>query len=299
MNKFMASKLNKIFDDFKKDVDKNTSLCNLKDLNFEGGNLPDYNNPFIQRLYLLRYFPAYLSEYYLMYKKLLAKEFITTPIYVISIGAGCCLDYYGLHFAAMSNNSQLLYTYTGVDAVDWMYKQKLSKDDKAKFINMNISEMTHLDNNRYNVIVFPKSIGEFNDNEFIHIKQLFGNLSAKRLCVLSSLRHDPICLKKDRKRVDDLVDNLCRRNQYKLYEPVEQVQPDDNDYIGRVVKEFDYDSKIKTYLLNLLSLCYNYRNNGKSCKDDCAKNLNRNPILKTTYIKYIIVCLEKEITGQR
>ena len=44
-----------VFLDFRKYVDTGDKLCALKSLRFDSGNLPDYSNPHVQQLYLLRY----------------------------------------------------------------------------------------------------------------------------------------------------------------------------------------------------------------------------------------------------
>jgi hypothetical protein len=68
-------------------------------MTYEGGCLPDYAEPFVRQYYSLRYFPAYLFEYYCMYCRILKKDLVDTPLNVLSIGAGHGVDYYGLHFA--------------------------------------------------------------------------------------------------------------------------------------------------------------------------------------------------------
>lgn len=52
--------MNEIYDDFMLELDEVKYYCDLKGLRYDGNNIPDYNNPLIQKYYLLRYMPAYL-----------------------------------------------------------------------------------------------------------------------------------------------------------------------------------------------------------------------------------------------
>lgn len=51
--------IEQIFEDFSEYYDEGHSMCELKELTFEAGGLPDYNGIRIQQLYLLRYAFAY------------------------------------------------------------------------------------------------------------------------------------------------------------------------------------------------------------------------------------------------
>ena len=61
--------LNGILKDFKAYVNSQKELCELLDVHFDAGRIPDYSNLHVQQLYLLRYAYAYAFEYKYMYKK--------------------------------------------------------------------------------------------------------------------------------------------------------------------------------------------------------------------------------------
>ena len=71
MQRFIERKIREVFTDFQQEAERAEGLCACKNLTYEGGNSPDYDNPLVQQNYMLRFFPAYLTEYYLMYKKLI------------------------------------------------------------------------------------------------------------------------------------------------------------------------------------------------------------------------------------
>lgn len=51
--------LQDIYEDLQRYVDNDVCLCKFKELNFEAGAFPDYEDINIQQLYLLRYAFAY------------------------------------------------------------------------------------------------------------------------------------------------------------------------------------------------------------------------------------------------
>ena len=55
--------LQTVYEDLQRYVDNDVCLCKFKELNFEAGALPDYEDINIQQLYLLRYAFAYALEY--------------------------------------------------------------------------------------------------------------------------------------------------------------------------------------------------------------------------------------------
>ena len=61
------------------------TLCLLKDVTYLGGNIPDYSSIAVQQLYLLKYFPAYLIEYYDIYRDVLTDKFIKLPLNILSL----------------------------------------------------------------------------------------------------------------------------------------------------------------------------------------------------------------------
>jgi hypothetical protein len=66
---------------------------------------------------VLGYLPAYLAEYRLIYGDILARGFLPKPLNVLSIGCGCGVDYWGLHFAARDDHASYSpgLRYTGLD----------------------------------------------------------------------------------------------------------------------------------------------------------------------------------------
>jgi hypothetical protein len=165
---FISRKINYIFKDFKKNLEEIGTFCELKDLRFDSNHTPDYDKIIIQRLYLLRYFPAYLVEYYLMFQDMFKKKFLGKDLNIISIGAGCGIDYWGCKFASDELVEKINIRYTGMDIIDWKYWDSLGNEE-CYFLERDINQMDALDEEEYNVIVFPKSIGELSNETFTNL----------------------------------------------------------------------------------------------------------------------------------
>lgn len=240
--------MNEIYDDFMLELDEVKYYCDLKGLRYDGSNIPDYNNPLIQKYYLLRYMPAYLTEYYLMYKKMFKLNFLdlNPNPNIISFGCGCGIDLWGAKFARDKNFPEIDISYTGIDMVDWDYRDNLDIEE-AYFINKDINEIERLDEYNYNIIIFPKSIGEFDTNTFLKLKDIIANtyFIENKIILLSSIRNTRCNFDID--RLIEIIDIFIKKHNY--------ISLDKKDiYWYYTTNEIGYYPKledIKVYLSNL------------------------------------------------
>ncbi len=100
--------LQDIYEDLQRYIDNDVCLCKFKELNFEAGALPDYEDINIQQLYLLRYAFAYAFEYSRMYLDVLSQMDDVNNISVTSVGCGSMIDYWSLvHALEMRRKNRL------------------------------------------------------------------------------------------------------------------------------------------------------------------------------------------------
>ncbi|MTV50058.1 hypothetical protein GJ688_13865 [Heliobacillus mobilis] len=295
MREFIREKMNCIYQDLNLELQLNGgNCCELKEVRFDGYNLPDYSLPMVQQLYLLRYFPAYLFEYYDIYKTLLNLNFINTKeINVLSIGAGCWLDYYGLHFALRDTGTRVKrLSYTPLDKIEWMYTDDLGNDCCYPEIS-DITNWSSLDWDRYNIIMFPKSIGEFSNETFGKLITAISNTEfcQTEICILCSYRATRV--EYDVARLRAIVNTFINVHNYTSLDAVgNYYEFPDGEYYSDIHREAVYPKDIYDAVSELLCSCDTYRrNNYNSCEDDC-KSLNRRPMKKTSYIKYDIIRLK-------
>ncbi|WFD09777.1 hypothetical protein [Tepidibacter hydrothermalis] len=291
MRDFLKNSMEQIYNDFIEELDNMDCCCELKNLRFDSANIPNYSNRIIQQLYLLRYFPAYLFEYFDVYSDLIKKHSLE-DYNVLSIGSGCGIDYYGLHFALDRNNESICYT--GVDKINWSYRFDL-ENDEYYFINEDISNWDKLDWDGYNILIFPKSIGEFTEKDFKKLLDMLRRSKFKHedIYIISSIRelNDDI----DTRRLVKIINVLEKKHKYKcLDDKTTYTHYIENVGIRKFFDDFIYPDEILSEILQILNHCNKYKENGyNSCEHDCESLLNKWPILKTGHIKYQIKKLSK------
>lgn len=173
--------------------------CDLTALTFAQGGIPDYSNVNFQRCYLLRYAYGYMYEYKKMYLDLFEKFTPGDRINVTSIGCGAGLDYWALVRALVKNGFPSLVEYRGIDIIDWHGCAVCARGDEAEtvkydFGNDAIEEMAALAASgelRSDIYFFPKSIGEFYDDQISALGAAIGNSSVdsgKKIYIMVSMR---------------------------------------------------------------------------------------------------------------
>ena len=133
--------LQTVYEDLQRYVDSDVCLCKFKELNFEAGALPDYEDINIQQLYLLRYAFAYAFEYSRMYLDVLSQMDGVNGISVTSVGCGSMIDYWALvHALEMKNKLDCGIRYVGIDKIDWNYKIPERQSDEVYYLIGNAAD---------------------------------------------------------------------------------------------------------------------------------------------------------------
>ncbi|OAI11754.1 hypothetical protein A1507_19695 [Methylomonas koyamae] len=178
----------------------NNLLCHndwCEAANFEPTN-DFYKKKIYQKIYALRYLPAYYFEYCVLANELynrIKNDYIF--INVASFGCGLAPDYYALK----DNLRNINFTYIGYDAVEWSTKHLMPTPQNnfsfaLKHVN-NISQNT-LDN--IDVYIFPKSIGDIENSTKGTIKRLATSIAStpkERLFFLNSYVNNTINISQD------------------------------------------------------------------------------------------------------
>lgn len=198
--------LDLILENFEEYLRSGPCLCHLKDVHYDGGKVPDYSDVHVQQLYLLRYAYAYAFEYKRMYRYLPEYFRTQSQLSVMSIGCGNMIDYWAL---AQVVGTQVDLRYRGFDSIDWAYKFQERENDRVWLtLGDATSAMEDLPNIPADIIVFPKSISEFDHDavdrfcECIRTKRILKN----RVCVLISLRTDQGSIQRDMSKTKKIYD---------------------------------------------------------------------------------------------
>lgn len=299
MRNFIRDKLNVVYSDFCHSAQNSNGLCPLKEFSFRGRNSPDYSDPLVRQYYMLKFFPGYLAEYYLMYRYLLNLEFVPNDhIEILSLGFGAGIDYWGFYFAAMEVVGEICFedfTYTGLDINDWEYRDRLGNAG-IYFEDQDVGGLDVLDYDGYNVIVFPKSISDFPDGAFDALIGAIRQTNFRRgkiaiLCSLMTNESRAYDNSRLRRIVSVFVDDLGYECLDDLNEYIRMREQ--NVGLNTLVGGFDYSLNINETIMKTLEKCPNYIANGKSCDAGCS-SMNTYPILRTNYVNYAIRRLSKE-----
>lgn len=255
-------------------------LCSLRSFNFRGGG-PDYNNPLHRDFYMLRYAPAYISEYYLVFKHIFAKKFLMNGacVSVLSLGCGALLDLIGFEYARRATKQFRSATpyYYGIDIVDWRFDINII--DNIDICFGGIARCPH-DQNKYDIIIFPKSISDLNESELIvFARSIQSRCLYEKICIINAKRNNA---EYDTRLVQRFCSEICNSHGYRIEDYTCRIWNRGNEdiYFSHILKNgYEYPDCIIKYLKNIRSNCIAPR-----ClpleNDECKTILDRYPILK-------------------
>ena len=272
---------------------KKMQKCELETFYFGGDHTPEYDKIEHQQEYILKYFPAYLAEYYYIYKELNFNNFfnpVNQDIHVLSLGCGSGVDLLAFYLRRLS---VVDFKYTVIDLANWKYRDLIiPASDKINFINANAADFNFKNYEDINLIIFPRSISEFDDNVIDSIVKNIQsiNLTSKRIAIAILCRNKGF--QKDQEKYKKIIEAIKQQNYDYIQEnpnkgsylPIQELP---NQGICCYVSEFQYPQNIKDNLSSLKKLCADKFN----CTEDCC--LDYNPILKTKDFSFSLNILEK------
>ena len=286
--------LSNILDDFVGYVRSQDKLCELLDVHFDAGRIPNYTNIHVQQLYLLRYAYAYAFEYKCIYRKLIKRLKQDEEIDVTSIGCGNMLDYWSLAHAV--KNQYDIY-YTGIDTINWSYCFEARQQDSVqRFIGDAISFLQQQEELASYIYIFPKSISEFSMEEISSFGNCFTRqrVTPQSLHFLFSLRTDRGSLERDMSKTKLLYQMLIE-NGYHSNDDSDCYSIFVDDIKGKPIRivddDFQHPGDVIDFLKELDEKCAAIEH----CSDrmKCEKRLTRWPILTCQYAAWQVFSFER------
>lgn len=279
--------LDEILNDFEQYVSSGVELCDLKQVHFDSGKVPDYTDIHSQQLYLLRYCYAYAFEYKRMYQMLERVVKLRNPLTVTSIGCGNMVDYWAL---AHSIGKKHKIFYRGVDFIDWNYKFPRRFQDQLEFFYQDAVEYFKSTSEMLaDVYIFPKSISELSTTAVSEICDTFYD---KTFCqdtvsFLFSLRTDDGSLARDIAKTE-LFYNAMIKCGFQTEDSPTVTTSFNKEYKDLKIcdrdHEFRHPWRVVNFLKDLHIHCVNYA--GDCCENDCESRLDRWPVLKCQKMKW-------------
>ncbi|KNC92868.1 hypothetical protein [Trabulsiella odontotermitis] len=152
--------IHEVVNNFYNSIMQDGDLCGYSDASPANGN---YDDEIYQKLYALKYLPAYYFEYCVLATKLVnrLKNNGADEINVSSFGCGLYPDY----FALLHNLQDIEFDYYGYDICKWKTRNLLPEsEDNLCLKTMSISNITQTALDDTDVFIFPKSLGDIAEN---------------------------------------------------------------------------------------------------------------------------------------
>ena len=135
MDKTITTRLFSAINILKNHVSSGNTLCSF------GSNGSDYTalnyaNLIDQVVYLLKFYPAHLVEYFLCYRQIMSIAAPSSRLKIVSISSGLGLDYDALKAAA--HESGISWRYLSIDPFQWSQKPE---DPRLEFKNVGSSQI--------------------------------------------------------------------------------------------------------------------------------------------------------------
>jgi hypothetical protein len=299
MERIIQTVCDRYWDILKKEIRNKGNCCEL-DMFYENGAIPDYSSEMSRAYYMLRYFPAFLAEYYFYIKTSIEIGRFPQEIYVVSFGAGMIPDYYSIKLAIRHTGRVVsLANYTGVDKVDWKVKKQ---DSNFKYIIQDISKIVNIDSET-NFIIFPKTVCEFDEATKENIIRLFRETEWKKdkLIILNSSTKN---IGSD--FIKTLTEVMIKTHKYSTEDDYEFYHDFQDEFINRYWdtygSKYGNNSNGRNIPIGKGVGCFKYPQEAidnikrisqycpkrKTCSefDICSSNINQLPILTMKYMKY-------------
>ena len=285
-----------ILSDFEEYLRSNPHLCQLKDVHYDGGRVPDYSDIHIQQLYLLRYAYAYAFEYKVMYKHLPKYMHNRAKLSITSLGCGNMIDYWAI---AQVVGSQTALLYKGYDSIDWSYKFSARNGDSVLFTLgdaiLAIEDLAFLSSD---IIIFPKSISEFSHDaidrfcECIRSKTILKD----RICILISLRADQGSTLRDVQKTKKIYDAFLDAgfSTDSRHDVATHLSFPDRK-IREIDVSFEHPGAVVNLLPKLNTQCAEYMENGQNCYKNCVSRLSRWPMLSCKHMQWQMFEFERKV----
>jgi hypothetical protein len=290
--------LDDVLSDFKEYLASGVKLCELKNVHFDGGRVPDYSDIHIQQYYLLRFAYAYAFEYKCMYEYLFESQPLCNTIKTISIGCGTGIDYWSM--VAALKDADLRHRnieYTGIDLIDWDYKFPHRKRDKMDIYQGDaIDVFLKLNSLVWDIYFFPKSISEFSFDEIDLMCEAFQTKLIKqdKIYILVSIRSNDFNMQDDISKVAKFIKALKKANFHlvKGSDACLKITQEDKK-IRELDDDFEHPFDVYNTLASLNEDCNQFQEKGHNCKDDCERRLTWKPILSCRQVIFQALTFER------
>jgi len=242
-----------------------------------------YDEQHMQALYILRYYPAYFAENYLLFESLL-EDGLVNPI-VESIGCGCLVD-----LAAAKFVYDAIVPYTGYDINDWNIKAAELDNEIVEFRRGDVLTADRFYPNS-NVFIFSRSIGDLSGIlRQIRAKAQETSYTADTIYVCATYRASSYNIDRDMRNLRLFASSFQNYQQSEniLYYPAGQNPP---VYSGINTRCRWFNHHEADYCQGLLDHCVKPTS---TCPElQCQRWVSAAPILRLNHLAFEILKLRR------
>ena len=249
-------------------------LCDHSELSPLNGN---YDDEVYQKIYALKYLPAYYFEYCILANTLLKRlnKNSITDINIASMGCGLYPDY----FALLHNLAGINFNYYGYDVCRWKTRQLLPQGkDNLYLASRSVNQISSKILGKFDVFIFPKSIKDIEQSSNIQqLAQEIAKTKKDRLFFLNSYVNTSFDQPSVHVRIFEHIHNELTRRKF---------QTDDKhtitQYMGHAKRGLKAIDAHFDYPNECTALC-------KEKDDECQCKVGDYPILTNRYLDYQIL----------
>lgn len=305
---FINGQIKKLYEEFKTKVQINKELCSLIRLDYQDDSMPNYKDSLVAHYYLLRYLPAYISEYYWIYNILLKKHNVPVNFSVLSLGSGNGLDYIALEFAlqdkykknSRKNIKQKIF-HQGVDILTWpinyshnsVFEKKNDAIVKPCFQEMDFATFK-INELQPDIIIFPKSFWEIYSNcTHNSLKIFFENWNTKKKIFWIIVAYKDSIAGDEKYKIKEIIKNTWMEKFYSWdsCKSEKSELPDGEgrweDGLQRILGDWNYSQEIIKYLREVFQGC-SKKNQNNCCDTKKCPHEGKDPILSINYMNWEI-----------
>lgn len=247
-------------------------LCEFSDTLPENGS---YDNVTYQKIYALRFIPAYYFEYCILAEELKNRLLPDGPnaINIASFGCGLYPDYYALSH----NMDGINFHYTGYDVCRWESRALLPAHiGNITFNNASIDDITQHELNQYDVFFFPKSLGDIAANANLNaFAEKIAQISKERIFFLNSFISTEHRRNDHHINIFGTIDSALTRMGFECAD-------------DRTETYYNYQGENRSHGLKRINHNFHYPDILPICRDDCeeACNANKSPVFTNMFMNY-------------
>jgi hypothetical protein len=232
-----------------------------------------------QAWYLLKFYPAFFAEHWLLFTEL-KRRGLTSPI-IASLGCGCMVDAAAAEHVYNGNVS-----YDGYDINSWNIRATASHN--CRYNNVDVASVTGF-NKDTNVVIFPRSVSDLAGTLQAVASTIDRSVLTNRLYLCATLRWDE--MKRNEGDYESVCSVASNLQNFTIISKDNVAFANDKSISSKIISQHitGWTHSDTHYAGSLLKKCK--ETNG--CEEDCWGLIKPDPMMRMTHLSYAIIEIER------